>query len=107
MGAVLPAVALYILVSVFSEGLESSARWKILVIAIGSSLASALVQVLIGGIVGTLVGFAVALLLIFVNLNFWCRVDRKATLKIVAAYAVFTVALVVVIGFLRGAMASS
>jgi hypothetical protein len=107
MGAVLPAVALYILVSVFSEGLESSVRWKILVIAIGSSLASAAVQALIGGIVGTLVGFAVALLLIFVALSFWCRVDRKATLKIVAAYAVFTVGLVVVIGFLRGVVVSS
>jgi hypothetical protein len=107
MGAVLPAVALYILVSVFSEGLESSVRWKILVIAIVSSLMSAAVQALIGGIVGTLVGFAAALLLIFVTLNFWCPVDRKATLKIVAAYAVFTVALAAVIGFLRGAVASS
>ena len=103
MGAVLPAVALYILVSIFSEGLESSARWKILVIAIGSSLVSAVVQELIDGIVGAIAGSAVALLLIFVTLNIWCGVDRKATLKIVAAYSAFTIALVMAIGFLQGA----
>ena len=103
MGAVLPAVALYILVSIFSEGLESSARWKILVIAIGSALLSAVVRELIHGIVGSIAGLAVGLLLIFVTLNVWCRVDRKTTLKIVAAYSAITIALAVAFGVLQAA----
>jgi len=107
MGAVLPAVALYIFVTIFSEGSESSARLKILVIAIVSSLASAFIQVLVGGVLGTLTGFAAALLLIFAALNFWCGVDRKATLKIMGAYLAFNIVLVVAFSILRRVLASS
>ena len=103
---VIPAVALYIFVSMFSDGAESESRWKILVIAIGSGIVSVVGQQLIPGIVGAAVGLVLALALIGLALVFWCKVERKAALKIVGAYFAFTAALAIVIGYL-GLRASS
>ena len=102
MGAVLPAVALYVFVSMFSDGEESSARWKILFIAIGSAIVSAVFHTLIPGIAGSLLGFAAALLLIAAALVFWVKVSRKAALKIAGAYAAFSVALTILYIVLLG-----
>jgi hypothetical protein len=107
MGAVLPAVALYIFVSIFSDGAESSSRWKILLIAIGSGFVSAMVRELIQGVVGALVGLVLALALIAGGLVFWCKVDRKAALKIAGSYFVFSVILAIVVTYLTGVVAAS
>jgi hypothetical protein len=101
MDAVLPAVALYIFVSIFSEGAEAEARWKILGIAIGSAIVSVVVRQLIPGVVGLFVAMASALGLIALALIFWCKIDRKAALKIVAAYFGFCIALTIVGIFLH------
>lgn len=106
MGAVLPAVALYVFVSMFSDGAESNSRWKILVIAIVSGLVSAVVRQLIWGVAGAVAGLALALAVIAIGLIFWCKVDRKAALRIVGAYFAFSVALAVVISYLSGVAAS-
>ena len=107
MGAVLPAVALYIFVSMFSDGAESNSRWKILLIAIVSALVSAVVRQLIWGVAGAVVGLVLALAVIAIGLIFWCKVDRKAALKVVGAYLAFSVVLVVVITYLSGVAAAS
>jgi hypothetical protein len=107
MGAVLPAVALYVFVSIFSDGAESSSRWKILVIAIGSELVSAVIRQLIQGVAGTVVGLVLALAVIAIALIFWCRVERKAALKIVGAYFAFSVVLAVAITYLSLVAAAS
>jgi hypothetical protein len=107
MGAVLPAVALYVFVSIFSDGAESSSRWKILVIAIGSELVSAVIRQLIQGVAGTVVGLVLALAVIAIALIFWCRVERKAALKIVGAYFAFSVVLAVAITYLSLVTAAS
>jgi hypothetical protein len=102
MGAVLPAVALYVFVSIFSDGAESSSRWKVFLIAIGSGLVSVVVRELIQGVIGAVLGLVLALALIAVALIFWCKVDRKAALKVTGAYFAFSVALAIVVTYLRG-----
>ena len=100
MGAVLPAVALYVFVSIFSEGAASNARWKILFIAIGSAAVSTVVRQLIQGVAGPLVASAAALGLIVATLIFWCGIGRKAALKIAAAYFLFSIAIKIVATYL-------
>lgn len=100
MGAVLPAVALYIFVSMFSAGAESDARWKILGIAFGSALVSLVCQALLPGLAGVIVGVAAALALIAAALILWCHIDRKAAWKIVGAYLAFCIVLTVVLDIL-------
>jgi uncharacterized membrane protein YjjP (DUF1212 family) len=91
----------------FRKGAESSARWKILFIAIGSAVASVAIRLLISGLAGSLLGFVVAFALIVVALIFWCGIDRKAALKITAAYFAFTAALAIVTMYLGSVAARS
>jgi uncharacterized membrane-anchored protein len=101
MGSVLPAVALYVFVSIFSSGAESDARWKILLIALSSVLVSLVVQQFIPGVLGALLAVAFALGLIALALIFWCKIDRKVVAKIVAAYFGVWSALAIVGTFLQ------
>jgi hypothetical protein len=84
----------------FSQGAESDARWKILIVAITSGLISAIMRQVIPGSTGILIGIAFALTLIAAALIFWCRIERKATFKIVGAYFGFCVALAGVLSLL-------
>src|SRR2546423_975066 len=80
------ALGLYILVSIFSSGAESDARWKILILAIGYSIAQGVVLQVVPGLVGLLASVVSSLALIAAGLLFWCGLERKPTLKIVATY---------------------
>ena len=80
------ALGLYILVSIFSSGSESAARWKILLLSLGSAILQAFVFSLMPDKVGLLLSVVVSLGLIAGGLLFWCGVERKATVKIVVAY---------------------
>jgi len=80
------AVGLYILVSIFSSGTESAARWKILAIAIVSGVVQTFILGALPSIVGLLLAVVVPVGLIMAALVFWCGVERKAALKVAASY---------------------
>jgi hypothetical protein len=101
MGSVLPAVSLDIFVSIFSSGAESDARWRILVIALSSALVSLVVQQFIPGLLGSMVAIASSLGLIALAVIFWCKIDRKATAKILAAYWCVWFVIEIVVTFLQ------
>src|SRR5690348_14585074 len=59
--SVISALGLYILVSVFSGGTESDARWKILVIAVVSGIVQALISSAIPDLIGLFLAIAASL----------------------------------------------
>ena len=97
------AVGLYILVSIFSSGSESSARWKILILALGSAIVQGVLLQVLPGLVGLIAAILSSLALIALGLLFWCGVERKPTLKIVGSYFALCVALFFVTVFLHRA----
>jgi hypothetical protein len=99
------ALGLYILVSIFSSGAESDARWKILVLAIGSAFVQGIVLQIIPGIAGLAAAIVLSLALIAAGLMFWCGIERKATLKIVGAYFGLCIALFIASVFIHRATA--
>jgi hypothetical protein len=93
-------VSFYIFVSIFSDGAESTARWKILAIALLATL-------LLNGIsnaIPTLLGLGIACLAAaiasFGGLIFWVKVTRPQALKITGSYIGFVLAYSVVIGLI-------
>jgi hypothetical protein len=86
MGSILPAVSLYIFVSMFSPGAEANSRWKILVIALSAAFIGIVAQQIFPSILGSLLAIALSLGVIALALMFWCKIDGKATAKILAAY---------------------
>jgi len=84
--SIISAIGLYILVSIFSPGTESNARWKILFIAIAAGYVLWLVTNALPNLVGLLLAVMASLTLIVALLVFWCQIDRKAALKIAGGY---------------------
>ena len=99
------ALGLYILVSMFSSGSESSARWKILILAVGSAIVQGAVLQFLPGLLGLFAAVLSSLALIGVGLIFWCGVERKPALKIVGAYFALCIALFFLSAFLHRASA--
>jgi hypothetical protein len=99
------ALGLYILVSIFSSGAESDARWKILILAIGSAIVQGVVLQVVPGLVGLVAAIVSSLALIAAGLLFWCGLERKPTLKIVATYFALCVVLFIVSVFIHRASA--
>jgi len=99
------ALGLYILVSIFSSGAESDARWKILILAIGSGIVQGVALQVLPGLVGLLAAVVSSLALIAAGLLFWCGIERKPTLKIVASYFALSVVLFSVSVFIHRASA--
>ena len=93
--SILSALGLYILVSVFSSGTESDARWKILFIAIGSAIVQAVISHALPNLAGVALAIVASLGFIAVGLIFWCGVERKAAVKIAASYFALCVGLVI------------
>ncbi len=99
-GFILPLVAFYIFVSIFSDGAETRARWQILAIALVATM-------LLGGIstnMPTLLGLAVACLVAaavsLVGLLFWVKVTRPQALKITGSYLAFVVGYSIVVALI-------
>ena len=88
-GFILPLAALYVFVSIFSDGAESQARWQIFVVAL---VATVLLRG-IGSSMPTLLGTAVACLVAaavsLTGLIFWIKVTRTQALKITGSYIGF------------------
>lgn len=98
---VISAVGLYILVSVFSSGSESDARWKILFIAIGSTVVQAVITNAVPNLAGLFLAIVASIGFIVVALVYWCGVERKAAVKIAGSYFGLCVAIVIVFAVLR------
>jgi hypothetical protein len=92
VGFVLQLAVFYILVSIFSDGAESRARWQIFVTALFVTLAMSIVSTAMP----TLLGFAFACVLAAViaaaALILWIKVSKMQALKISTAYVGFAIA---------------
>jgi hypothetical protein len=97
---IVSAIGLYILVSVFSSGTESNARWKILIIAIGAAVVQGVILALLPNLVGLLLGMVVSVGLIAAALMLWCGVERKPVFKIAGSYFGLCLVLTVATSFL-------
>jgi hypothetical protein len=97
---VLGAVGLYILVSIFSSGTESDARWKILAIAVGAAVLQSIVIRRVPTLFGVLVAIAMSLGLVVAGLIFWCGVERRPALKIAGSYFGLCILVSVVTAFI-------
>ena len=102
-GFILPLVAFYIAVSVFSDGAASEARWKILAVALPAQLLlmgiSSGVPTLLGLVLACVAASAVSL----AGLIFWIRLTRPQALKVTGAYLGFVIAYSVIILLAFGA----
>jgi len=98
---VISAVGLYILVSVFSSGTESDARWKILVIAIVSAVVQSAVMYAVPNVLGLVFAVVLSLGLIVGALVFWCGVERKPAFKIAGSYFALCVAIAIGMAFIH------
>lgn len=97
---VISAVGLYILVSVFSSGTESDARWKILFIAIASGIVQASISSAMPNLAGLLLATAASLGLIVIALMFWCGLERKVAVKVAGSYFALCVAVIIIFGII-------
>jgi hypothetical protein len=86
MGIALQLAAFYVLVSIFTEGAESNARWQILVIALLLMAALNVVPIYIPSLLGLALGCLAAALVSVVALVFWIRTTRSQALKITGSY---------------------
>ena len=93
---VVSAVGLYILVSLFSSGTESNARWKILFIAVASAIVQASLANALPNVLGLALAIVASLALIWVALVFWCDVDKPAAVKIAASYFGLCIAIAII-----------
>ena len=100
---ILSAILLYILVAIFSPGVERQARFKILGTAIAAALASQDLVHLIPNLVGYMCSIALAVAVVVTLLTLWCGVKRKVALKIAAIYMGALVALSIGVTFLASA----
>ena len=89
LNAVLP----YILVSVFSDAVASSVRWRILIIAVGSALIEAVLARLFPNIWAAVAILLGIVALVSIALIFWCAVPRRQALKIAGIYVGVRIAL--------------
>ena len=86
MGIAIWGVALYILVSVFSDGAESESRWKIFSMVVGTIVVEATVSRLMPNILGLITYLAISFALLILALIYWIKIDRLSSLKISASY---------------------
>jgi hypothetical protein len=104
-GSVVVAVAVYlvsfyIFVSIFSDGMESEARWKILAIALLATLLLSGFSRASPTLLGLGLACLAAAIVSLVGLIFWIKVTRTQALRITASYIGFVLAYSVVVGLI-------
>lgn len=97
-------VSFYIFVSIFSDGAESTARWKILAIALLATLLLNGISNASPTLLGLGIGCLTAAIVSLVGLIFWVKVTRPQALKITGSYIGFVLAYSVVIGLIFHAL---
>ena len=100
LGFILPLVAFYIFVSIFSDGVESRARWQILVIALVATMLLAGISTNMPTLVGLAIACVLAAVVSLVGLLFWIKVTRPQALKITGSYLAFVVGYSIVVALL-------
>ncbi len=93
-------VSFYVFVSIFSDGAESQARWKILAIALAATGLLQGISAAIPTLVGLGIGCLAAALVSFVSLILWVKVTKVQAVKITGAYVGFVVAYSVVVALI-------
>ena len=86
MGILVSAVLLYVLVSVFNEGVDDSIRWKILALAVLISLLELLVQQTPLPALpqfGAILGCAIVVGLLLMG---WCKLSRAVSGKVAGTF---------------------
>src|SRR5882672_1535590 len=83
---VLPLVIFYILVSIFSDGAESSARGKLVVLSIVVTVLLRVVSAMIPTLPGLLLACIVSAAISLAGLILWIKVTRSQALKITGSY---------------------
>jgi hypothetical protein len=102
MGVALQLAGFYVLVSIFTEGAESNARWKILVIALLLIAALNVVPVYVPSILGLILGCFAAALVSVAALVLWIKVPMSQALKITGSYIGLVLAYAILITLLFG-----
>lgn len=100
MDVFLQLVAFYILVSIFSEGAESRARWQIFVIALVVSELMSIVRMAIPTLPGFVLACVLAAVISAAALMLWIKVTKMQALKISSAFVGFTIAYPLLLGLL-------
>ena len=92
VGFALQLAAFYVLVSIFSDGAESRARWQIFVIALVVTLLMSIVASAMPTLLGFVLACVLAAAISLAALTLWIKVTTKQALKISGAYVGFAVA---------------
>jgi len=105
--AVVGAIVLYILVSVFARGSERESRWKILCIAIGTPLLGAAAAIATSEVVSSIpagagLALVVEVVALLAALIYWCEIDRRSAGKIAASYFGIAIVLSIVWAMFAG-----
>ena len=99
-GFILPLVAFYVFVSIFSDGAESRARWQIFVIALLATVSLGTISTNMPTLLGLAVACLVAAAVSLVGLLFWIKVTRPQALKITGSYLGFVVVYSIVVALI-------
>lgn len=92
MGIVISAFLLYVLVSVFNDGIEDEIRWKVLCIA-GLTMALEFGLVYLGGPYVMLMAALGSAFVIGLLLVVWCKLSRAVAGKVAGSFMGIRVAL--------------
>jgi hypothetical protein len=103
---ILPVAAFYVFVSIFSDDLESQARWKIFVVALIVTLTLSAVSRGNPTVVGLAIACIAAAALSFSGLIWWIKATRVQALKITGSYLGFVLAYSVVVTVVFGVIGS-
>ena len=87
MGILINAVVLYLLVSVFTDSMESSLRWKVLAVAVAVGVFEVVASGLAtGGVVTGIAILVASAAFVGVLLELFCKMPRKTAFKIAASF---------------------
>ena len=101
-GIILPLAAFYIFVSIFSDGVESQARWKIFAVAAVATFLLSGISRSSPTLVGAVMACSAAAAVSFAGLIFWIKVTRLQALKITGSYIGFVIGYSLVVGLIFG-----
>jgi hypothetical protein len=98
-------VAFYIFTSIFSDGAEKQARWKVVTLSVSAMLLLFFVSTSVPTPLGLAMACLAAAFLSLIGLIFWIKVTRSQALKITGSYIGFVISynlvLALIIGLIR------
>ena len=103
---VLPFVAFYIFVSIFSDGAESSARGKVFVVSFVVTVVLSVISNMNPTLLGLVLACFVASAVSIAGLMLWLKLTRPQALKVTGSYIGFIVGLSIVMALISRAGAA-